>query len=54
MKMKMLKGFLVGAAFIIVPSMAMAQTVEPTFKADPSVYKVIFEDANFRVIEGTR
>ena len=31
-----------------------AQTAEPTFKGDPSVYKVIFEDANFRVIEGTR
>ena len=33
---------------------ARAQTAEPSFKADPSVYKVIFEDANFRVIEGTR
>ena len=33
---------------------ASAQTVEPTYKADPSVYKVIFEDANFRVIEGVR
>jgi hypothetical protein len=29
---------------------ASAQTVEPTYKADPSVYKLIFEDANFRVI----
>ena len=53
-QMKMLKGFLFGAALIIVPNMAMAQAVEPTFKADPNVYKVIFEDANFRVIEGTR
>ena len=33
---------------------AMAQTAEPTFKGDPSVYKVIFEDANFRVIEANR
>jgi hypothetical protein len=33
---------------------AVAQTAEPTYKGDPSVYKVIFEDANFRVIESTR
>jgi len=33
---------------------AIAQTAEPTFKGDPSVYKVIFEDANFRVIEANR
>ena len=31
----------------------MAATAEPTYKADPSVYKLIFEDANFRVIEAT-
>jgi hypothetical protein len=33
---------------------AVAQTAEPTYKGDPSVYKLIFEDANFRVIEGDR
>jgi oxalate decarboxylase/phosphoglucose isomerase-like protein (cupin superfamily) len=33
---------------------ALAQTAEPTYKGDPDVYKVIFEDANFRVIEATR
>lgn len=33
---------------------AIAQTAEPTYKGDPSVYKLIFEDANFRVIEATR
>ena len=33
---------------------AIAQSAEPTFKGDPSVYKVIFEDANFRVIEANR
>ena len=33
---------------------ASAQTAEPTYKGDPSVYKLIFEDANFRVIEATR
>jgi hypothetical protein len=31
-----------------------AQTAEPSYKGDPDVYKVIFEDANFRVIEATR
>ena len=33
---------------------AIAQTAEPTYKADPSVYKLIYEDANFRVIESLR
>jgi hypothetical protein len=33
---------------------ALGQSAEPTFKGDPDVYKVIFEDANFRVIEATR
>ena len=33
-----------------IVSVGNAQTVEPSYKADPSVYKVIFEDANFRVI----
>ncbi len=32
---------------------ASAQTAPPTYQADPSVYKVIFEDQNFRVIEAT-
>jgi hypothetical protein len=31
-----------------------AQTVEPSYKADPDVYKVIFEDTNFRVVEVNR
>jgi hypothetical protein len=31
-----------------------AQASEPSYKADPDVYKVIFEDANFRVIQGVR
>jgi hypothetical protein len=33
---------------------ASAQQAEPTYKADPEVYKVIFEDENFRVIEAFR
>jgi hypothetical protein len=41
------------ASLAIMPG-AIAQTVEPSFKGDPDVYKVIFEDANFRVIEATR
>lgn len=30
------------------------QKAEPTYKGDPSVYKLIYEDANFRVIEAVR
>ncbi len=32
----------------------MAKTSPPSFQGDPDVYKVIFEDANFRVIEAVR
>lgn len=42
------------ALFAVTSTAAFAQTAEPTFKGDPSVYKVIFEDANFRVVEATR
>lgn len=54
--MKSVFGMLLGAAMMIGAgsSGALAQAAEPTFKGDPSVYKVIFEDANFRVIEATR
>jgi hypothetical protein len=47
---------LFGAAMMVgmVSTGAVAQTAEPTYKADPDVYKVIFEDANFRVIEANR
>lgn len=49
------KKFLMSAAILAgMASGAAAQTAEPTFKGDPSVYKLIFEDANFRVIEATR
>jgi hypothetical protein len=48
-------GILLSTALLVgTASRAVAQTAEPTYKADPSVYKVIFEDASFRVIEGTR
>jgi hypothetical protein len=33
---------------------ALAQNAPPTYQGDPSVYKIIFEDQNFRVIEATR
>jgi oxalate decarboxylase/phosphoglucose isomerase-like protein (cupin superfamily) len=42
------------AIFGALVSSATAQTAEPTYKGDPSVYKLLFEDANFRVIEATR
>lgn len=32
---------------------AAAEDPAPTYQADPSVYKVIFEDQNFRVIAAT-
>jgi hypothetical protein len=32
-------------------SASVAQTPDPSYKADPDTYKVILEDANFRVIE---
>lgn len=32
---------------------AAAQEAQPSYRADPTVYKVIFEDQNFRVIAGT-
>jgi hypothetical protein len=38
----------------IATSGAIAQSAKPTFEGDPSMYKVIFEDANFRVIEANR
>jgi hypothetical protein len=37
-----------------VSSAVLAQNAPPTYQGDPSVYKVIFEDQNFRVIETIR
>jgi uncharacterized RmlC-like cupin family protein len=34
-------------------SISLAQSGQPTYLADPSVYKIIFEDQNFRVISAT-
>ena len=41
------------AALLSIAPAAMAQNAPPTYQADPSVYKVLFEDANFRVIAAT-
>ena len=35
-------------------SASVAQNAPPSYKADPDVYKVIFEDQYFRVIASTR
>ena len=37
-----------------LPNVAVAQNAPPTYQGDPDVYKVIFEDQNFRVISATR
>jgi hypothetical protein len=51
----MMKGRMIIAlgamALLTVGSVVVrAEDAPPTYKADPDVYKVIFEDANFRVI----
>ena len=38
----------------LAPSVAVAQDAPPTYQGDPDVYKIIFEDQNFRVIAVTR
>lgn len=45
---------LVAGLLTAVAGVTTAQAAEPTYQGDPDVYKVIFEDANFRVIEGVR
>jgi hypothetical protein len=37
-----------------ISSIALAQNAPPTYQGDPSVYKVIFEDGNFRITEALR
>jgi hypothetical protein len=44
---------------LLLPVMAAGFTtgalaVEPTYKGDPDVYKIIYEDANIRLIESVR
>lgn len=45
--------FALSALFASLASAALAQNAPPTYQADPDTYKVIFEDANFRVIQAT-
>jgi len=40
-------------AIIVAATAAAAQNAPPSYQADPDVYKVVFEDQNFRVITGT-
>lgn len=54
MKTLRLETAVAGAIIALASSAAFGQVAEPTFKGDPDVYKVIFEDANFRVIESVR
>lgn len=42
------------ALLLLASSAAIAQQAPPTFQGDPSVYKVIYEDQNFRVIDAVR
>ena len=41
------------SALVMSIGAAAAQSAPPSYEADPSVYKVIFEDQNFRVISAT-
>jgi hypothetical protein len=38
------------ALLYLASSAAIAQKAPPTYQADPSVYQLVFEDQNFRVI----
>jgi hypothetical protein len=42
-----------GAAILLCVSPAAAQNAPATFRADPSVYKLLYEDQNVRVISAT-
>ena len=44
---------LLGAAVLLFISPAAAQNAPATFRADPSVYKLLYEDQNIRVISAT-
>jgi hypothetical protein len=41
------------AAMTMAATAVLAQNSPPSYEADPDVYKVIFEDQNFRVIAAT-
>jgi hypothetical protein len=54
--MRRLPAFILSATALALTASyaALAQTALPTYQGDPDVYKVIFEDQNFRVIATTR
>jgi hypothetical protein len=54
MKSRRLIGLRATALLYLVSSAAMAQNAPPTYQGDPDVYKVIFEDQYFRVIDALR
>jgi hypothetical protein len=54
MTMKAFQTALLCGGLCVAATAAFAQSAEPSYKADPDVYKVIFEDANFRVIASDR
>ena len=39
---------------LVTATVALGQSSPPTHQADPDVYKLIFEDQNFRVIDSVR
>jgi hypothetical protein len=47
------RGLCAAATSLLITSAVSAQTAPPTFQGDPDIYKIIFEDQNFRVIAGT-
>ena len=51
MKSRHLIGLRATALLYLVSFAAMAQNAPPSYEGDPDVYKVIFEDQNFRVID---
>ena len=45
---------IIGVSLYVLSLTAVAQNAPPSYQAGPDVYKVIFEDQNFRVILSTR
>jgi mannose-6-phosphate isomerase-like protein (cupin superfamily) len=49
----MIRTLVTVAIVMLTATIAFAQSSPPTYQADPTVYKVIFEDENFRVVAAT-
>jgi hypothetical protein len=50
----MIRSLICAATTLALTSGAFAQSAEPSYKGDPDVYKIIYEDANLRIIEAVR